>query len=271
MHLKSLIYVSAISLLFTSCGVPQADFDTIKAENELLKKELDELKHGADRAIAMVEKAYQEKDYTLAREQIKLLSERHPESPKNTDFKTLLVKIDKEELIENKRKEEAEKERIRLENLNNTGIWEVGYYVDDFGEPTKDAYIKNKDILFGVFSNSATQNSDLAVKFLISNSSDISIQLYEYARPNPVKAYSSDSYTVLIQDKDSKRLELRAVNYSDRLSFDKSNSKKLHKVLMKGGLIKFKIVENDNNTTHYSFTIQNADWYDNAYAKMVKS
>ena len=168
-------------------------------------------------------------------------------------------------------KEAEEKERIRLENINNTGIWTVQYYVDDFGEPTKEGYIRNTNLISGTFSNTATQNSALNVKFLITNSNDISIMLYEYAGNNPVKAYSSESYQVLIQDKDGNRLKLRATNYSDRLNFDKTTSKKVHNVLMKGGNIKFKIYESDTPTTEYDFTINNSDWYENAFAKLKET
>lgn len=275
MRLTKIIYGLGILTIISSCGVPQSDYDKLKAEkeqllkeNEKLKTDLDDCKFGAEKIIGVVEKAYAEKNYAIASENIQKLYERHPESPKNKEFKNLLAVIEKEELAEQKRKEAAEKERIRLENLNNTGMWTVSYYVDDFGEPTKEGYIRNTNLISGTFSNTATQNSDLNVKFLISNSSDISIMLYEYAGNNPVKAYSSESYQVLIQDKDGKRLKLRATNYSDRLSFDKTASRQVHNILMKGGAIKFKIYEIDTPTTEYDFTILKADWYENAYAKL---
>jgi len=275
MRLTKIIYGLGILTIISSCGVPQSDYDKLKAEkeqllkeNEKLKTDLDDCKFGAEKIIGVVEKAYAEKNYAIARENIQKLYDRHPESPKNKEFKNLLAVIEKEELAEQKRKEAAEKERIRLENLNNTGMWTVSYYVDDFGEPTKEGYIRNTNLISGTFSNTATQNSDLNVKFLISNSSDISIMLYEYAGNNPVKAYSSESYQVLIQDKDGKRLKLRATNYSDRLSFDKTASRQVHNILMKGGAIKFKIYEIDTPTTEYDFTILKADWYENAYAKL---
>lgn len=275
MRLTKIIYGLGILTIISSCGVPQSDYDKLKAEKEQLLKEneklltdLDDCKFGAEKIIGVVEKAYAEKNYAIARENIQKLYDRHPESPKNKEFKNLLAVIEKVELAEQKRKEAAEKERIRLENLNNTGMWTVSYYVDDFGEPTKEGYIRNTNLISGTFSNTATQNSDLNVKFLISNSSDISIMLYEYAGNNPVKAYSSESYQVLIQDKDGKRLKLRATNYSDRLSFDKTASRQVHNILMKGGAIKFKIYEIDKPTTEYDFTILKADWYENAYAKL---
>jgi len=276
MKLSTIIYGIFLMTIVSSCGVPQEDFDKLQnekkellKENERLLTELDECKNGAEKIVAEVEKAYSEKKYAIARQKINLLSEKHPESPKNQEFKSLLKKIEKEELIEKKKKEAEEKERIRLANINNTGMWSVRHYVDEFGEPTKQGYITNSSSIKGTFSNTATQDSRLNVDFLISNSSKISIQLYEYAGNNPVKAYSSESYRVLIQDKDGKRLKLRATNYSDRLSFDKTTSRKVHNIFMKGGTIKFKIVEIDTPTTEYEFTISKADWYENAYRKLI--
>ena len=275
MKICKIIYGLVIMTIISSCGVSQSDYEKIsnenkklKTENEQLLIELDEFKNGAEVIIANVEKAYLAKDYLNAKLLINKLYEKHPESPKNTEFKELLSKIEKEEAVEKQKKEAEEKEKKRLANLNNTGMWTVSHYVDEFGEPTKQAYITNTSSIIGTFSNTATQNSDLKVDFLITNSSKISFQLYEYAGNNPVKAYSSDSYRVQIQDKDGNRLKLTATNYSDRLTFDRSASIKVHNVLMKGGSVKFNIYEIETPTTEYNFTIQNADWYENAYAQL---
>lgn len=277
MKLKNTIYVIGIMIIVSSCGIPQADYDKVISENEDLKtsmekviSELDECQNGAEKTVAKVLQAYSEKDYATAKENINRLSEKHPESPKNAEFKKLLEAIKKEELALKKVREAEEKERIRLANINNTGMWRVGRYVDEFGEPTKQGYITNSSHIKGVFSNTATQDSKLNVDFLINSSSKISIQLYEYAKNNPVKAYSSESYRVLVQDKDGERLKLRAVNYSDRLGLNSSDSRKLHIALLKGGNIKFKIYEIDTPTTEYEFTISNADWFDNAIKKLAE-
>lgn len=267
-HLIIKIAPSIILASFlTSCGVPQSEFDKLKDEIEKLTSELDECKFGAEKLIGAIEKAYNDKNYTLAKNNIIALADRHPESPKNKEYKELLLVIEKEELKIKEQKEREEKERIRLANINNTGMWSVRYYVDEFRQPTKEAYIRNTDPILGRFSNTATQHSDLTVTFLISSPSDISIQLYEYAGNNPVKAYSSEHYTVLIQDKDGNRYNLRATNYSDRLSFDKSSSRKVHNILMKGGNVKFRIYETDTPTTEYEFELANSDYYDNANRK----
>ncbi|MBU2884175.1 hypothetical protein KO507_00195 [Gilvimarinus agarilyticus] len=264
-RLKTVFHGLAILMIISSCGVPQTDYDKLIEENQQLTVQLEECENGAEKVIAKVEKAYSEKNYSLVKENIKILSEKHPESPKNKEFKLLLSTIEKQELAEQKKKEAEEKERIRLANINNMGMWRTTYYVDDFGEPTKEGYITNKSTLKGTFSNTATQNSDLNIRFLISNSTDISFKLFEYAGNNPVKAYSSDSYRVLVQDKDGKRYKLTATNYSDRLSFNKTMSRTVHNILLKGGTVKFKIVEIDTPTTEYEFTIQKADYYDNTY------
>jgi len=277
MQFKNTIYVIGIMTIVSSCGIPQADYDKLIAENKDLKtnidlvtSELDECQNGAEKTVAKVLKAYSEKDYGTAKVNINKLSEQHPESPENTEFKKILEKIEKDELALEKVREAEEKERVRLANIDNTGMWRVGHYVDEFGESIEQGYITNTSHLKGVFSNTETQDSKLDVDFLINSSSKICIQLYEYAKNNPVKAYSSVSYRILVQDKDGERLKLRAVNYTDRLGLNSSDSRKLHKVLLKGGSLKFKIYEIDTPTTEYEFTIANADWYDNATKKLAE-
>lgn len=277
MKLRSVVYLTVVSATLSSCGVSSTDNDKVLADNEAiklevskLKSELDECENGAEKLVAKVLKSYSDKDYETAKSHINTLATKHPESPKNSEFKVLLKTIDKEVLALQKLKEAEEKERVRLANIDNTGMWDVSFYVDDFGEPTKEGYIRNKEHITGYFSNTATQNSSLNVKLLITSSSDISIMLYEYSNNNPVKAYSPNVYRILIQDSDGKRFKLGAINYSDRLSFGKANSLKVHKILMRGGSIKFKIIESDTPTTNYEFTITKADWYGNAYTKLTK-
>jgi len=213
-----------------------------------------------------------ERDYAQVRHNIGLLYSTHPESPKNAEYQNLLKDIDKLELEQKRKSEAEERERIRLENIGNTGIWEIDYYVDRFGEKTTEGYIKNKDLIIGRFSNTATQNSALNVEFLISSSTDICIQLYEYARNSPVKVASPEYpvyYSVEIKDSEGHKYTLWAANYSDRLQFDEKNSKSVHNVLIKGGQVGFWIQEADRPTSQYQFTIDRADWYDNAYNKLT--
>ena len=271
MNNKNIIFGIILIIFALGCGVPQSEYDKLKAEHESLKTELDECKNGAERIIASVEKAYNEKKYTLAKQKIELLYSKHPESSKNAEFKNLLKTIERKEVEEKKRKEAEEKERVRLANLNNTGIWKVSYYVDDFGEPTQQGYITTDKIIVGNFSNTAVQDRKLHVSILITSSSKIAIQLYEYAGNNPVKASSPDSYTVLLQGNDGARTELKAVNTSERLKFKKEASKQIHDAFMKGGTVKFRITEDDRQTDQYKFNIQKSDYYENAYRKLLEN
>jgi hypothetical protein len=106
------------------------------------------------------------------------------------------------------------------------------------------------------------------VRILIDYSYDISMMLYEYAGNNPVKSVSTEEYSIRVKDRDGNKFDLTAKNYLDRLSFSNTDSKIVHNVLMKGGKVQFWIKEIDTPTTQYEFTIQNADWYDNAFKRL---
>jgi len=271
MNNKNIIFGIILIVFALGCGVPQSEYDKLKAEHESLKTELDECKNGAERIIASVEKAYNEKKYTLAKQKIELLYSKHPESSKNAEFKNLFKTIERKEVEEIKRKEAEEKERVRLANLNNTGIWEVSYYVNDFGAPTQEAYITTDKFIEGTFSNTAVQDRKLNVRILITAASFIAIKLYEYAGNNPVKASRPDSYTVLLQDNDGVRTELKAVNTSERLKFNKQASKQIHNAFLKGGTVKFRITHDDRQTNQYKFDIQKSNYYENAYRELLEN
>ena len=275
--MKPILYIAFIATTFTilSCGVPRNEHRDLQTKYDLTVKErdsllisLDDCENGPQKLSAKIDVAIKNKDFPQAKKYLSILKEKHPQADKSKTSESLFAKIEKLDKIEKKRIEAEEKEKKRLANLNNTGMWEVTYYVDDFGEPTKEGYITNKKYIKGTFSNTATQNSDLNATFAINKSTDISLFLYEYAKNNPVKAYSPDEYRVLLQDKDGNRYRLKATNYSDRLVFNAVHSKKIHQALKLGGEVKFKIVEVETPTTNYSFTIKNADFYGNAFTKL---
>ena len=78
--------------------------------------------------------------------------------------------------------------------------WEIGYYVDDFGDETSDAYVMGK--FFGTFSNSATRSSDLTVLIYLNNDSPntTQIRLLEYGYH---KATFSSLDTIILKTKNS--------------------------------------------------------------------
>jgi outer membrane murein-binding lipoprotein Lpp len=277
---KIIFALMAACLCVTAC-VPRADFDDVFSENlklksqierlnteiEVLKSEVDKYRNGPEKLLASIKQYYENGSVALALETIDTLGKYHPQELQKPDVQKLIAQVVQKEKEQENQRAAAERERIRLANLSNTGIWTVRYYVDSFGERTSDAYISTTERIKGKFSNSATQDSDLNVNFMINSSSEIHFQLYEYAGNNPVKSYGEDKYTVQIQDKDGQRNTLAASNYSDRLQFGKNASSILHKALMKGGVVKFAIIE-DGTPTRYRFEA-NADYYENAYRQLT--
>ena len=273
--LKGLFFIIAL-ILFCGCGVSETEHNKVKSERDSLalvvaelETELDELKHGEERIIGLIENSRNANKFIDAKKYINQLLDKHPESQKRQHYSNLLPSI------ENKIKEELaviekqKKDSIRLANIGNLGIWEVQYFVDDFGERTKEGYITTKNPIYGTFSNTATQNSDLRVHFIIAGKQNVAIELFEYNSNNPVKGYR-DTYRVLVQDSNGERHTLSASNNNwDRLSFGKNDSGKMFNILSKGGEIKFKIVDAERPTTEYSFTVSNADWFENAYIKLT--
>lgn len=78
------------------------------------------------------------------------------------------------------------------------GTWEKAFYVDEFNNPTNQAYLRTSDVLYGTFSNSATTDSTLYAKILI-DAEDVAIKLWEYGS-NEVNAYTSTDYEITILD-----------------------------------------------------------------------
>lgn len=78
--------------------------------------------------------------------------------------------------------------------------WEKRYYVDEFNNPTSNAFIAPTDTISGTFSNSATTNSRLNA-YVRVNKEDCEIMLWEYGS-SMVKASSTTDYdiTILLPD-----------------------------------------------------------------------
>lgn len=261
--LTALAY-ALITTSLTACGVPQSEHDAVVAENISLKSEIDELKNGEGRLIAIIKQSYTDGEYGEVKEAIAKIKTIHPQSGFIANADSIFQEISQIEKAQVAKRQTEAKEKKRLANLNNTGMWQVVAYVDDFGEPSKNKYIRNHGRIRGVFSNSATEESELDVTLLIDGLTEVDIRLYEYAGNNPVKAYSPDEYRVLLQDKDGNRHRLKATNYGDRLSFGPKHSGIITTALKKGGRVKFRITEVDTPTTQYGFETGNAQYFDNA-------
>lgn len=140
----------------------------------------------------------------------------------------------------------------------DTGIWEITHYVDEFNNPTYEKYIRCKHLLSGKFSNSATDNSELSAQLLIDGTS-ASIMLYEYGDLK-VKTYSSsgEEYLISVLDNDGVKHSLKGTMYSDRITMKYGDKEELLSILAKGGSIRFSIVNKTRAIDNYSFSIVDA-------------
>jgi hypothetical protein len=153
---------------------------------------------------------------------------------------------------------------------HGTGIWQNETYTDEFGQTSDRDCIRSRDPVTGTFSNAAKANAPLNVRFLIFNPNSISLQLFENAGNTPVKALSPQSYTVTITDAGGAEHRVKAVNYSDKVAFEKTDARVVHDILMKGGRVQFSLAGDFNATTRYRFTIDNATGYDAAFRNLTQ-
>ena len=128
------------------------------------------------------------------------------------------------------------------------GQWTTNNYVDDFGEPTENSY----DVMItnGTFSNSATQNSKLSLKF-INNKKDESLLIYVYEYGSKLANDIEGNFeTVRLKDPEGIVHTLNKVFFakSGVLLISKDNYKKISIALLKKG--NFMIIF--NRTTKYS-------------------
>ncbi len=156
--------------------------------------------------------------------------------------------------------------------INSQVFWQIKYYVDEFGNPTKKGYLSNPNVINGTFSNSATENSKLSVEFLIDNPKSISIQLYEYGGSNPVKSTGRIAYKIKVKSRNEEPNILYAHNNSDRLVLNEEDAIKLSDILMHNGKIQFSIIElSDYSTSSYKFEFDNSDSYQMKLAELKNS
>ncbi len=157
----------------------------------------------------------------------------------------------------------------KKDDENQLGDWEISNYVDDFGDKTKEKYVRQS--AFGSFSNSATTNSDLVVGILIDKK-NIRFQLKEYGR-HPVNS-GSINFKMKRNDSIIGKFTMSAYDYGyiqfpDWDSNKNNEIKKLKKTLLQGGEIKFHGEINSYSRSTYNF-ILNCDYLKNALKELDK-
>lgn len=151
----------------------------------------------------------------------------------------------------------------------NEESWVIDSYVDEFGDPSDEKFITTSHGFTGKFSNSATSNSILRVKFIIEKDS-VKIILDEYDNGVPIKGraairtsdfidnlLSSVGTAYDIKLKDSLNRIHEFIGYlkphSNRISLASDDAKKFIKILNETTNPRVRM--NDREGSEYSFTI----------------
>ncbi|MCK9192130.1 MAG: hypothetical protein M0P10_11385 [Sphaerochaetaceae bacterium] len=129
---------------------------------------------------------------------------------------------------------------------NNTegNFWKINYFSDDFGDSTNEKYLEPSHILSGLFSNSATTNSDLTARILIPYN-EVQLFMEEYGLL-PVKgSISKIRYKITIKLANGSTEDLgSAWNNNDRVIFNSKQSSKIIVALTSGNSFKLFLKEN---------------------------
>jgi hypothetical protein len=150
-------------------------------------------------------------------------------------------------------------EESSSESGRKGSLWELFYYVDNFNQPTDEAYIMNQTSLVGTFSNSATTDSALFANVIVDKE-NMSIMLYEYMR-NLVKNSSSrydEGYDIQMKTADGSIIDMTGFMPAggDRIVIDEKYRNDVVDALSalpvgNVAAVYFYIVETDTPTTVY--------------------
>ncbi|MCO7721947.1 hypothetical protein NJB85_01990 [Myroides odoratimimus] len=158
--MKRLIFIFTISTILLSCKENNsAELEELRIENETLKKEIEDLKHGAEALLFSSTNFIQDKEYIQASIDLKILLDKYPSSKEAIKAKELLAKVEKEIEAQKIADEKAKKEKLAnaTKNMrsNHDDIREITWYRDKttprytnrnnlhlyFGKTPQDAFI----------------------------------------------------------------------------------------------------------------------------------
>lgn len=143
------------------------------------------------------------------------------------------------------------------EQSKTEGIWDIYYYVDEFDEPTDERYIDLKEDVKGVFSNSATTNSELYVGFAIDEN-EVGIFLYEYDYDFPLKGdFSDEEYTISLKKENGEKATIAGKLFEDddRITIKGDDKKTFIDFLCGEEKFKVYIENNEYSGNNYLFEL----------------
>lgn len=269
--MKKYLQIALFALLLTSCGVSEQKYNAVVSKCDSLsvvianlETEVDDLKNGGDRLANLARNSYEAKKYIMADQYIEELKKKHPESRELPNLIKLQKQMAPKITAEKAAIEKQRRDSIRLANIDNLGVWKIDHYVDDFGEKTSKAYVWTE--VRGTFSNSATTNSNLDVRFLI-DADGIRIQLYEYARNHPIKGEGTVNFKIRADNKEYTIQAWNSDSGNTTVNRAAESMGVLRKLLLAGGEIKFIATAGSYSVSEYKFVLKNADYLENAMLK----
>ena len=149
-------------------------------------------------------------------------------------------------------------------------LFEIKYFVDEFGDPTESGYISQKVFSTGTFSNSATTNSDIKWSLILSKD-EAAFVIYEYSRTRLTGSYGfPDEYDVSIKAGDGTVYTFPCKNYSDRISVPDKDLTTFTYIFLAGGNVKISIKEDSKYSyTTYNLGTINCDGINELYQSLI--
>ncbi len=140
--------------------------------------------------------------------------------------------------------------------------WEKRYYIDEFNNPTSNAFIAPSETLSGVFSNSATTNSTLSAYVRVDDE-NCQIMLWEYGS-YLVKAYTTTNYNVTILLRDGTKKYFTGTMYKNGMTIKFNNYNSIITLLKTiDGVLKFYLQEDsDYDNSTYLFELDTSGFKD---------
>ena len=233
---------------FSSC-VSEIKYKEQISENDSLKALLDECINGEINLANLIVALSSTDNYSETLEKIELFRVKYPLSDFNSRFNTLFD-ITKEK----------EKERLRIENLHNTGNWYLIHLVDVFGDPTDQKALRTKT----KWQNILGQNREVIVQVNNSNTIILSVNYFDSLYYTEIL---SKSIPCIVSVKASgKTISFESTMKHNMLRLNRNASSQLHNFFLKSGEVKFNIRSiTTNPSVIVNFTLENVDYYNNAY------
>jgi hypothetical protein len=160
-------------------------------------------------------------------------------------------------------------EPASVSQANDAVMWKIASYAGDLGDNKNSNYMTNASPIWGTYSNSAVDNSELKVKFLIDKVS-FCVKLYEYGK-KIVKKGDETSYNVTVKPEGNEEFQFTAKNVSDRIFINQSDAKKVIVLFDKGGKITFSMVnDSKTNPSSYAFVLDHPGGFSETLKKLSK-